>query len=324
MKAIVCAKYGSPDVLRLQEVEKPVPADNEVLIKIMATAVNSADCRLRKADPFAVRFFFGLTRPKFRILGGVFSGEIEAVGKEVSSYKPGDKVFGSSALKYGFGAYAEYKALPESGIFKLKPESISHTEATVIPFGGMTALHFIKRTNIKPGQKVLIIGAAGSVGSTAIQLAKYYGAVVTGVCSSSNVNLVKAIGADNVIDYSNEDYVNSGKKYDVVFDTVNKLKLSEGLKLTQKNGKLVLSSADGSTMLKAPFLSLITSRKIIFGVIKESNESLMFLKALVEQGKLKPVIDRTYALEKIAQAHAYADKGHKSGNVAIIVSDNVG
>lgn len=312
--------YGSPDVLILKEILKPVPNANEVLIKINATAVNSGDCRIRRADPFAVRFVFGLTKPRVKVLGGVFSGTIEAVGAGVTRYKPGDEVFGSCALKYGFGAYAEYKCLPEDGLFVLKPSAISHEEAATIPFGGMTAFHFVKKANIKPGQEVLVYGASGSVGVSVIQLAKFYGARVTGVCSSSNMAMVSALGAEEVIDYTKENFTTGDKKYDFVFDTVNKLKINDALKCLKPKGVLVLVSAGGAEFVSAGFKSAFGKHKIISGVIKESRESLLFLSQLIEGKKLKAVIDKTFPLERLPEAHAYVDKGHKRGNVCIEVS----
>jgi NADPH:quinone reductase-like Zn-dependent oxidoreductase len=315
MKAIVYSKYGPPEVLQLKEVEKPLPKDKEILVKIKATAANSGDCRIRRADPFAVRFFFGLINPKINILGGVFSGEIEAIGKDVKLYKVGDKVFGSTDLH--FGAYAEYICLPESGTLALKPNNLTHTEAAVIPFGGTAALHFLKKAAIKPGQKVLIVGASGAVGSAAIQLAKCFGVDVTGVCSTLNIDLVKSLGADKVIDYSNEDFTQNGEIYDVIFDTVKTISVSRSLKSLNKKGTMILSAAGLSEMFQGFWISMTSDIKVLTGVIKLTVENMNFLKELIEAGKMKPVIDKTYPLEQMAEAHAYVDKGHKKGNVAI-------
>ncbi|MFN8347147.1 MAG: NAD(P)-dependent alcohol dehydrogenase [Spirosomataceae bacterium] len=319
MKAIVYNRYGAPDVLVLREVEKPTPKANEILIKIKATAVNSGDWRLRKADPFAVRLFFGLTQPKIPILGGVFSGEIEAVGKDVKRYQPGDCVFGSTALSSGFGAYAEYKCLPEDAVLALKPTNLSHTEAAVIPFGATTALHFLKKAAIQPGRKVLVYGASGAVGSAAVQLAKYFGAQVTGVCSTANVALVKSLGADKVLDYTKEDFAESREKYDVILETVNKAPVSQCLKALLPKGLLILSAAGMKQMMQGAWVSLFGSQKVLTGLIRETAEDMAFLKKLIEEGQLTPVIDRTYSLAQMAEAHAYAEKGHKKGNVAIAV-----
>lgn len=318
MKAIVYTQYGSPEVLQLKEVEKPLPKDNEILLSVKATAVNSGDWRLRKADPFAVRLFFGLTKPKLNILGSVFSGDVESVGKDVKLFKVGDKVFGHTDMN--FGAYADYICLPENGTLALKPNSLTHTEAAVIPFGGMAAFHFIKKAGIKPGQKVLIYGASGAVGSTAIQLAKYFGANVTGVCSTSNMDLVKSLGADKVIDYTKEDFTKNGEAYDVIFDTVNKISFSRSVKSLNKNGLLILSAAGLSEMLRGFWTSMTTSKKVLTGVISHTAEDINLLKKLIETEKLKPVIDKTFPLELMAEAHTYVEKGHKKGNVAISIN----
>jgi NADPH:quinone reductase-like Zn-dependent oxidoreductase len=315
MKAIVYRKYGSPEVLQLQEVVKPVPKDNEILIKIKATAANSGDCRIRRADPFAVRFFFGLTKPNRPILGVSLSGEVEAVGKDVTMYKVGDQVFGSTGM--GFGAYAEYKCLPESAVLALKPANTTHDEAAVIPFGGITALHFISKAGIQPGQKVLINGASGAVGTAAIQLAKYYGAHVTAVCSTSNISLVTSLGADAVIDYTREDFTANGQTYDVIFDTVDKISFSRSLKSLSKKGTLILGASGVSGMLQGLWNSITGGKRVLTGVTKETVGGLSLLRDLVETSKMKPVIDRTYPLARTADAHAYVETGHKKGNVAI-------
>jgi|ERR1700757_303013 len=315
MKAVVYTQYGSPEVLQLKEVEKPMPKHNEILVRVIATAANSGDWRLRKADPFAIRLFFGLTKPKINILGGVFSGEIEAIGKDVTLFKVGDEVFGSTDMK--FGAYAEYKCLSENGALALKPNTITHTEAAVIPFGGATALHFIKKANIKREQKILINGASGAVGTAAIQLAKHFGANVTAICSTTNIDLVKSLGADKVIDYTKEDFTKNGKMYDIIFDTVNTISFSHGLKSLNKNGLLILSAAGMSEMFKGLWTSMTSNKKVITGVTNQTAADILLLKELVEKGKLKPVIDKIYSLAQTAEAHAYAEKGHKKGNIAI-------
>ncbi|MDN3654190.1 NAD(P)-dependent alcohol dehydrogenase [Ferruginibacter paludis] len=317
MKAAVYIQYGSPEVLQVNDVEKPTPKDNEILLRVKITAVNSGDVRLRKADPFAVRFFFGLTKPKINILGSVFSGEVESIGKDVKKFKVGDFVFGHTDMS--FGSYAEYKCLPENGSLALKPANISHKEAAVIPFGGVTALHFIKKAKIKKGQKVLIVGASGAVGSAAVQLARSFGANVTGVCSTANIALVKSIGADKVIDYTQEDFTKDGETYDVIFDTVKTIPVFRSLKSLNKNGIMILSAAGMSEMLQGFWVSMTSNKKVITGVISHTAADINFLKVLIEADKLKPVIDRTYSLEQIAEAHAYVDKGHKKGNVAIEV-----
>lgn len=317
MKAAVYTQYGSPEVLQLKEVAKPAPKDNEILLRIKATAVNSGDVRLRKADPFAVRLFFGLMKPKIKILGSVFSGEVESVGKQVKLFKAGDQVFGHTDMS--FGAYAEYICLPEDASLALKPANISHSEAAVIPFGGVTALHFLKKASIKPGQKVLVVGASGAVGSATVQLAKYFGGNVTGVCSTTNIALVKSIGADKAIDYTKEDFAQNGETYDVIFDAVKAISVSQSLKSLNKNGIMILSAAGMSEMLQGVWISMTSSKKVMTGVISHTAADIIFLKGLIETDKLKPVIDRTYSLQQIAEAHAYVEKGHKKGNVAIEV-----
>ena len=317
MKAAVYIQYGPPEVLQVKQVEKPTPKNNEILVRIKATAVNSGDWRLRKADPFAVRFIFGLIKPKVNILGTVFSGEVESVGEDVKNFKVGDFIFGHTDMR--FGAYAEYKCLPENGSVALKPSNISHNEAAVIPFGGVTALHFIKKAKIKPGQKVLVVGASGAVGSAAVQLAKSFGADVTGVCSTANIELVKSIGADRVIDYTKENFTQNGVTYDVIFDAVKTISVSRSLKSLNKKGIMILSAAGMSEMLQGLWISVTSNKKVMTGVISHKAADILFLKELIEADKLKPVIDRTYSLEQIVEAHAYVEKGHKRGNVAIEV-----
>lgn len=317
MKAVVFSQYGSPEVLQLQEIEKPAPKDHEVLIKVYATGVSSGDCRLRRADPFAVRFLLGLTRPRLRVLGGVFSGVVEAVGQSVSRYKVGDEVFGKTDMT--FGAYAEYLTQAETGALCLKPSSLSHEEAAAVPFGGCTALHFIKKAQIQKGQKVLVYGASGAVGSAAVQIAKYMGAEVTAVCSAANADLVKSIGADIVIDYTKEDFSKKKAYYDVVFESVGKSAVSAGVAAVKKNGVLILAGALFVQMLQGAWYGLFSKKKIIFGVEKEQAEGLEFLKGMIETGHFKPLVDKIFPLDQIANAHQYVDGGHKRGNVAITV-----
>ncbi len=315
MKAAVYSRYGPPAVLHIKEVPKPIPGHNEILLRLKATAVNSGDIRLRKADPFAVRFIFGLIKPKISILGTVFSGEVESVGKGVKNFKVGDVVFGHTDMN--FGAYAEYKCIPENGSLAIKPANITHAEAASIPFGGVTALHFIKKANIKPGQKVLIVGASGAVGSAAVQLAKAYGANVTGVCSTANIALVKSLGADEVIDYTKESFTQNGVKYDVIFDTVRTISVSRSLKSLNRNGFMILSAAGIQEMLQGLWISTTRSKKVITGVIAHKAADIIFLKELIVAGMFKPVIDKNYSLDQIADAHSYVEQGHKKGNVII-------
>jgi NADPH:quinone reductase-like Zn-dependent oxidoreductase len=322
MKAIVCTKYGPPEVLQLQEVEKPVAKDNEILVKVYTTAVNTADCRVRKADPAAVRLIFGFTKPKKAILGGVFAGEVEAVGENVKRFKVGDQVFGTTGMS--FGAYAEYLCFPENGVVAIKPEKITYEEAATILFGGITALHFLRKANINPGQKVLVYGASGAVGTAAIQLAKYYGAEVTGVCSTANLKMVKSIGADKVIDYKKEDFTESGEVYDVIFDTVGKISIPHSQRSLKNKGVFILGASDLSQGFQGLWTTLSRSRKVIAGVAREKSEYIATLQELMEEGKIKSVIDRSYPLNQIGEAHRYVEKGHKKGNVVITFDNLIG
>ena len=320
MKAVVYTKYGPPDVLHLEEVEKPMPKENEVLIKIHATTVTAGDVRLRKPDPFLTRFVFGLFKPKVSILGVDIAGVVVAIGKEVNLFKIGDKVFGST-FDFGLGAYAEYKCMPEDSVLTLMPTSSSFEEAAAIYFGGHTALHFLRMGNISKGQKVLIYGASGALGTYAVQLAKYFGAAVTGICSTRNLDMVKNLGADNVIDYTKEDFAQNSETYDIIFDTVGKSPFFKCIRSLTKNGRYVRSvHLSLSPILKGLWVSITSNKKVIGGVAHEKVEDLIFLKELMETGKLKLVIDRSYTLEQIPKAHEYVEKGHKRGNVVITVA----
>ena len=315
MKAAVYTQYGAPQVLQVKELAKPNPKDNEILIKIHATSVTSGDSRLRKADPFAVRFFFGLFQPKKNVLGGVLSGEVEAVGENVTKFKAGDLVFGSSYPH--FGAYAEYLCLPETASLAIKPEKISHQEAAALPFGGITAWHFLQKANILHGQKVLIYGASGAVGSAAVQIAKYLGAEVTGVCSTGNMEMVQSLGADHVIDYTQTDFSKTGAQYEVVYETVNKAPIASCIAALKKNGTLILGASMPAEMIQGIWASMTGGIKVISGVTVETAEAVHFLKQMTEEGKMKAVVDKVYPLADIASAHAYVDKGHKKGNIVV-------
>jgi NADPH:quinone reductase-like Zn-dependent oxidoreductase len=322
MKAIICTKYGPPEVLQLKEVEKPTTGNNEVRIKIFATTVTSGDSRMRAFKvPLSfwlpARIALGLRKPKKAILGAELAGEIESAGKDVKLFKKGDQVF--AYLGHNGGAYAEYICMPENGCLAIKPANMTFEEAVVIPFGGNTALYFLKKGNIQSGQKVLIYGASGSVGTFAVQLAKYFGAAVTGVCGTTNIELVKSLGADQVIDYTKEDFTKNGATYDVIFDAVGKSPFSGCMRSLTKEGTYLHAVATPAVMLRMRWVSMTSGKNLIGGTAIPNIENLVFLKDLVEAGKIKPVIDRAYPLEQIAEAHRYVDKGHKKGNIVIKV-----
>ncbi len=317
MKASICTKYGTPEVVQLKEVEKPLVKENEILIKIHATSVSSGDARIRRADPFIIRLIFGWKRPRKSTLGVVVAGEIEAIGTGVSKFKVGDQVFGSTGMS--FGAHAEYTSVTEDAVLALKPTNMTYEEAAAIPFGATASLHFLNKANIQAGQKVLIYGASGALGTAAIQLAKNYGAEVTAICSSSNIEMVKSIGADKAIDYTKEDFTQNGEKYDVIYDTVDKASFWGSIKSLNNKGHMLLASAGICTMLGGAITSLFINKKIVSGVIKETVKDMNFIKQLIENGKLKATICKVYPLKEIARAHAYVDGGHKKGNVIISV-----
>ena len=317
MKAIIYEKYGPPEVLEIRKVDKPIPNDNEVLIQIHATTVTAGDLRIRKAVPFIARFFNGLLKPKrITILGFELAGEIESVGKEVKLFKKGDQVFAASG---SFGCYAEYKCLPEEAGITLKPINMTYEEAAAVPIGGCTALYFLKEANIQKGQKVLIYGASGSVGTFAVQLAKYFGTEVTAVCSTSNLELVKSLGADKVIDYKKEDFTKRGEKYDIILDTVGKSPYSGSIKSLKKEGYYLQVNAGLLQMIRGVLTNMTTRKKVVGGIASSKKGSLEFLKGLIEEGKIKSVIDRNYQFDQIVEAHRYVEKGHKKGNVTITV-----
>lgn len=320
MKAIVYERYGPPDVLELKEVAKPTPKDNEVLIKTHATTVTSGDWRARSLDvPIGFglisRLVFGVLRPRQPILGTELAGEVESVGKDVRKFKVGDPVFAFGGA--GMGCHAEYKCMPEDGAVALKPVNLTYDEAAAISFGGTTALDFFKRGKLQNGEKVLVNGASGGVGTAAVQLAKHFGADVTGVCSTANVELVKSLGANHAIDYTKADFTEDGKTYDVIVDTVGTAPFFRSKDSLRERGRLLLVLGRLPDMLQIPWVSMTSSKKIIAGPATARSEDLRFLSELAEAGEFKPVIDRRYPFEQIAEAHRYVDTGRKKGNVII-------
>jgi NADPH:quinone reductase-like Zn-dependent oxidoreductase len=324
MKAIVYTEYGPPDVLQLKEVEKPTPKDNEVLISIHATTVTATECTFRKGEPLFSRLFTGLRRPKITILGEELAGEIEAIGKDVKLFKKDDQVFGTAGP--GFGANTEYICVPEDGVLAIKPTNMTYEESAASVDGFLTALPFLRdKGNIQSGQSVLIYGASGSVGAAAVQIARYFGAEVTGVCSSTNLELVKSLGADTVIDYTKEDFTKTGKTYDIIFDTVGKTSFSRCKSSLTQNGIFLEAGIGLGIFPHVLWTSLFGGKKAKIAATglrspQERTKDLMLLKELMEAGKIKPVIDKRYPLEQIAEAHRYVDAGHKKGNVVITVA----
>ncbi|PWQ97231.1 NAD(P)-dependent alcohol dehydrogenase [Leucothrix pacifica] len=320
MKATNWTAYGTPDVLQLKDVEKPFPKNHEVLIKVYASTVTPGDCRLRACRVprgfwLPTRLAFGLFKPRKPISGMEFSGEVELVGKDVSQFKKGDRVYGTAGMS--LGANAEYVCLSETKPLVKIPDHISYKDAVAIMFGGLTALHFLRdEAKVRSGQKVLVNGASGSVGTAAVQIAKYYGAEVTGICSEPNHELVMSIGADHIIDYTRESFVDNGETYDIILDTVGNLSFSVCAKSLSSQGELVLIVADLQTTLQSVF-----NKQLICGVADESKEALNFLLGLVDSGAFTSVIDSLYPLEKTAEAHRYVDKGHKCGSVVLVVTD---
>ena len=320
MRAIVNTKYGPPEVVKLKEVEKPVPKDNEVLIKVYATTVNRTDCGFRSTEYFISRFFSGLFRPKYKTLGNEFAGEIEAIGKDVTSFNIGDKVFGYNDTK--FGAHAEYMTMAENEAITTMPSNLTYEEAAPITEGGHYALCDIRAAKIKDGQNVLIYGATGAIGSAAVQLVKHFGAKVTAVCNTKNVELVKSLGADLVIDYTKQDFTKIDQTFDFVFDAVGKSSFGKCKPLLNKKG-IYISTELGKNSENI-FLALTTpifgNKKVLFPIPTISKEDVLFLKELVETGKYKPVIDRRYRLEQIVEAYKYVETGQKIGNVVITMT----
>jgi len=328
MKAIVCTKYGPPEVLQLKEIEKPAPKDNEILVRIHATAVNFGDLLARnfkEVTPqtfhmplpflFFAKIYFGFSKPKITILGSEFSGEIESVGKGVKKYRPGDQVFGY--LGQSMGAYAEYLCMPEDGVLAIKPANMTYEEAAAVPYGAIMALNMLTKMDLQPGQKILINGASGGIGSAAVQLARHFGAEVTGVCGTPRLEFVKSLGADQVIDYTKEDFTRSGETYDLIFDILGKSSFSHCQRSLKPNGRYLLASFKMKQLLQMLWTSMTGSKRVICALAPGSLEDLNSVKALIEAGKIKSVIYRRYPVEQAAEAHRYVETGQKKGNVVI-------
>lgn len=328
MKAIIWTKYGSPDGLKLNEVEKPIPKDNEVLVKIHAATAFAGDCEFRALKlplylSLPLRIYVGLIRPKrLTILGQELAGEIESVGKDVKNFKAGDQVFGSTG--FGMGAYAEYICLPEkvegmAGPLAIKPANITYGEAAAVPTGGLEALHFMRKATIERGEKVLINGAGGSIGTFSVQLAKHFGAEVTAVDSTQKLDMLRSIGADHVIDYTQEDFTINGQTYDVIFDVVGKSSFSGSIKSLKENGRFLVGNPRLSHMMRARRVSRTSSKQVILETTIQKAADLIFLKKLIEAGNLKSIIGKRYPLAQTAEAHRYVETGQKQGSVVITV-----
>lgn len=323
MKAVVTTKYGSPDMLELMEIEKPTPKDNEVLIRVYATTVTAGDCEARSFEfPILfwvpLRLYMGIRRPRLNILGQELAGEIEAVGKTVTQFKTGDKIFAATLMR--FGAYAEYVCLPETYPIVHKPEDITFDEAATIPTGGINGLHFINKANVQAGEKILINGAGGSIGTYAVQIANSLGAEVTVVDSKEKFDMMQSIGADHTIDYTEEDFTRNHERYDVIIDVVGKISFSRAIRSLRQNGRYILGNPSLSNIIRGFWISKTTDRKVLFELAGTKKENLIYLGKLVGNGTIQSVLDRHYTLEQTAEAHVYVDDGHKQGNVAIIVN----
>ena len=326
MKVAICTQYGSPDVLQLKDIEKPKPKNNEVLVKVHAATVTSGDCRVRSLNvpqgfKFIMRLVFGFSKPKQPILGTELAGIVEAVGQDVTRFKAGDAVFAFSDA--AMGCYAEYKCMEQDGAVALKPANLNFDEAAALSFGGTSALDFLRKANIQRGEKVLVIGAAGCVGTAAVQLLKHYGAVVTGVCSTANVALVKSLGAQYVIDYTLKDFTLNGESYDIIVDTVGGTPYARYTASLKDGGRVLMLVADLLDMLYAPWVAMTSNKKIIVGPVSVRVEDLHFLAGLALAGEFKPVIDRRYPLAQVAEAHRYVDTRRKKGNVILTVASVV-
>jgi len=333
MNAIVYTQFGSPDVLQLKEITKPTPADHEVLIRVHATSVSFGDLMARNFKAISPREFnmpllfwliaklsFGINRPRVSILGSEFSGDIESIGNAVTLFKPGEQVFGF--LGERLGAYAEYVCLPENGVLTTKPANMTYEEAAVVPYGAVMALNLLRRADIQPGQKVLINGASGGIGSAAVQIAKSLGAEVTGVCGTPRLDFVKSLGADKVIDYTQEDFTQNGENYDLVFDVLGKGAFSKVKDSLKPHGIYLCASFKIKKLLQMLWTSRTDGKKVICAIAPGNREDLVAVKQLIEAGKLKALIDKCYPLERAAEAHRYVESGHKAGPVAITIALN--
>ena len=318
MKAVVYTKYGPPEVLQLKETEKPTPKDNEVLIRVHATTVAGTEIPMRRGKGLAYRIVIGLRRPRarYRVLGMELAGDIESVGKDVTRFHWGDQVYGFTG--FALGGYAEYCRMPEKGSLAVKPANVTYEEAAAVVDGATTALFFLNKGGIRSGQEVLINGASGSIGAYAVQLAKFYGAHVSAVCSSANLDLVRSLGADRVIDYTAEDFTEGGRTYDIIFDTVGKSSFSRCKGSLQKGGRYLLTVGWAGYLVML-WTSMLGGKKLITGMSIKKTDELVFLRELIEAGHLRPVIDRRFRLEEIVEAHRYVEAGHKHGNVVVTV-----
>jgi NADPH:quinone reductase-like Zn-dependent oxidoreductase len=333
MKAIVCTKYGPPNVLQLKEVDKPILKDNEILIRVHATSVNFGDTIARNFKDVSAHEFpmpfpfwllaklsFGLNQPKFTILGNEFAGEVEAVGKDTKRFRPGDRVFGYSGQS--FGAYAEYLCTAENGVLAIKPDNMTYEEAAVVPYGAIMTLHLLRKANIQPGQKVLVNGASGGIGSAAVQIAKHLGAEVTGVCGTPRLGFVKCLGADHVMDYTKEDFTKNGETYDLIFDILGKSSFARCKDSLNPSGILLYASFKGIQLLQMLWTSMTGDQKVICAIAPGSLEDLISVKALIEAGKIRAIIDRCYPMEQAAEAHRYVEEGCRKGNIVITWRQN--
>jgi NADPH:quinone reductase-like Zn-dependent oxidoreductase len=331
MKAIMYTEYGTPEVLQLQEVPKPTPKDDELLIRVHAVSIGIGDLWARNFKAITpgrfsmpglfwlpARMYFGFSKPKVNILGAEFSGQVESVGKNVKLFKPGDAVFGYRGQS--MGANAEYLCVSENSLVAPKPANMTHDEAAVTPYGALTALNLLRSVNIQPGQKVLINGASGGIGSAALQLAKYYGAEVTGVCSTPGMEFVKSLGADHVIDYTKEDFTKNNQTYDLIFDIMNKSSFAQCKDSLNENGRYLLASFKLKQLLQMLWTSMFGTKKVICALSGEKIEDLLFIKELVEKGRIKSIIDKRFPLEKTADAHRYVESGDKKGKVVITIT----